>query len=292
MIRNIITVVLLAGCAIIQAANAQSNRVSGQFNFPPGFTANQGEVKFKVSTDPLSTITVDDVEQETSAIVTIERFARFSTYSIVLKDGPPSTGPLPSFEDFQLNFECISGCANNFFLTTVGYWDSALGVVDKNQAEVFLGNTEEPGLTVNIELDRADVFSGAVRMPEGVPATGDEQIELLLVGSALGDKPEFRQTISTVKDQTEFEFRIGVPRLTNIGGWNIELRCTQCGSNIVSDTLYPTTASGDPISLVQSDGFLYRKFNSFSNIGFTLIGKKEEVVPQIMGSISLLLLND
>ena len=132
------SVLIVVGLLLSTTALSQTNRVSGTVNLPAGVIVSQGELVFEVSTDPLSIVLTDDGEQETSTTVTIARFSRSENYSILLKDDASSEDPdAPDFEDFRLRFECISGCTSSLPLTTAGLWNTAKGVVDELQAEVF-----------------------------------------------------------------------------------------------------------------------------------------------------------
>ncbi|RBP50869.1 hypothetical protein [Arenicella xantha] len=289
---------IVAGLLFSTTALSQTNRVSGTVDLPAGIIVSQDELVFEVSTDPLSIILTDDGELETSTTVTIARFSRSANYSILLKDDASSEDPdAPDYEDFRLRFECISGCTSSLPLTTAGFWDTSKGVVDELQAELFQlasSPVDDDGvITVDIALERADMYSGTIRLPDGVAADGDEEIELVLTGAALSNKPVFSQMMSASKDQTAFPFLLGVPRLSNISGWNVQLKCETCPEGVLSDPQFPTTAAGNPLSFTDGESFLYRKFDSFINMELTFIdgdGELADKSASILGALSLLLL--
>ena len=267
---------------------AQSFSISGTFSLPSGSAAPSGGASYTISTDPLESIPVGGGALQSSTTIIVQAGSRVANYSVTLRDQPPGAPTK------KLRFKCNTGCSS-LGLVTEAYWSLSNGAVGENQASDF---APTQNYAVNIETPQADVFSGIVRFPDGVTATGGETITVLIRASSFSNAATFSQNLSAQAGQTFLPFYIGVPILSGIGGWNVELSCNGCGDEIEPGVLFPTTRNGDPMTQQSNQKFFFLVSRDNLNMSLTFFGEPAPPEPEapdvagVVGSISLLLLDD
>lgn len=245
----------------LTSLHAQTNQLTGQIMMPQGVTPVSSDAVFRVQTVPLDTFVVGNATVQTSTTVTIPRFAMSANYSITLKDG--TVGDL----NRKLKFECISGCSN-IAITTVGYWGGINGIVGEEDAQEFFSGIPQ---VINIDLERADFFSGVVALPEGLVANGTEVFTVTVVGvKGFSDRPSFSQTINTQQGQDRWAFYIGAPPSSTNSSWNLRLRCENCDAAIPSGPYFASTGLGNPLVFDSSGEFFFARNRAHANITLTL----------------------
>lgn len=283
---------ILAFLFLSPVAQAQTFSISGNLSLPSGIVAPSGGAKFTLSTDPLESFDVGGGTLESSITVTIAQNTGVASYTLTLKDDPAPAGGQPPSDPRpkKLRFVCDSGC-DSLGVMAQGYWNETDGVVGIDDATEY---TATQNFFVDIGLSPADVFSGVIKFPEGFTATGDETIEVLARASSFSDQTTFSQIITTKRNQTEWPFYIGVPRLAGIGGWTMEMTCSSCDEDLSSAIHYPTKRTGDPMTLESNKDFFFIKFVSSPNMTMTFISARRPTsnASAIIGSIQLLLLDD
>jgi len=154
-------------------------------------------------------------------------------------------------------------------------------------------STPTQNFLVDIVLSGADTFSGVVKFPEGLLASGEEEIQVLLRASSFSNPAIFSQVITPDPGQSEWPFFITAPQLVGVGGWSLELSCRTCNERIVTSLHYPTQRSGDPMTLESNRGFFFVKFVSSTNMLMTFIEIPEQpTTTNVPAAIPLLLLGD
>lgn len=271
--------------SIAQLAQAQTFSISGDISLPDGTVAPAGGTVFTISTDPLESFAVGGGFLESAITVTIAGSQQITSYSLTMRDDDPQGGMLK-----KLRFNCDSGC-DDLGALTQGYWSEINGVVGEANATQYAATQNH---VANIELLNADVFSGSVQLPDDFVANGNEGIIVVARASSFSNPVTFSQTITTTADETSWPFFIAVPQLTGVGGWSIEVTCGSCDEDISSATHYPTTATGDPMTIEPTEDFFFIAFKSFTDMQMTLISiaEPEEPTVNVMGAIQVLLLDD
>lgn len=273
----------MVGCFFgLSSAIAQTNSVSGQLVMPSGVVPVSSSATFKIQTVPLESFRSPNGDQvETSTTVTIERLGSSVAYAIPLKDSTPST-PL---EDRQrkIEFECIAGCAN-IAITSTGFWGGLQGITSEQDA---LELDSAVSQSLNIQLERADLFSGVIQLPSGLSASGDEVFTVSVVGSQFINPSVFSQSISAAEGEARWRFFIGVPASETGGGWTVNLNCDACSEQLISGPFYATTSAGNPLSLVTDNQFFFLKNRTYSNMRLSLLAVPRP--PSISPVISILL---
>lgn len=282
---NVIRYLLLSLFLVFLWSNpaaAQSNTLSGQILMPSGVVPVSSSATFRIQTVPLQSFTLPSGEVvQAVTTVTIPRMSSSAQYSIALKDSPPSA-PVEE-RQVKVKFDCITGCGN-IAITSTGFLGGVQGVVSEQDAV-----NVDSGLStqVDIQLERADLFSGLIQLPSSLAATGNEVFTVSIVGSQFLNPSMFSQTIRTVEGDTRWSFFVGVPASETGGGWTLRLDCQSCNEGLVSGPYFPTTSSGDPLSTSTDNQFFFRKDRAYSNIRLSLPRLRQSVV--ITPVISLLL---
>lgn len=268
-----------------QVVQAQTFSISGSISLPDGTVAPAGGTVFTISTDPLESFEVGGGFLESSITVSIVEGQQGTSYSLTMRDDGPQGGTLK-----KLRFNCDSGC-DDLGALTQGYWSEINGVVGEANATQYAATQNH---VANIELLNADVFSGTVEFPDGFSADGNEGIIVVARASSFSNPVTFSQTVTTNPGESSWPFFIAVPQLTGVGGWSIEVTCGSCDEDISSATHFPTTATGDPMTLAANEDFFFIAFTSFTDMRMTLISiaEPDEPTVNVMGAIQLLLLED
>jgi len=270
-----------------EAVHAQTFSISGTISLPNGTLAPAGGSRFTISTDPLESFEVGGGMLESSITVTIAQNTQATSYSLTLKDDP--IGSPQGASPKRLRFSCDSGC-DSLGISSQGYWSESNGVVGAFDATVYFATQN---FLVDIVLSGADTFSGVVKFPEGLLASGEEEIQVLLRASSFSNPAIFSQVITPDPGQSEWPFFITAPQLVGVGGWSLELSCRTCNERIVTSLHYPTQRSGDPMTLESNRGFFFVKFVSSTNMLMTFIEIPEQpTTTNVPAAIPLLLLGD
>lgn len=290
--RTCVLVIAVLTATVSSLTYAQTNTFSGRLSLPPGLLAGVGGATFEISAVPIDMFTENDVEFMSTTTVTIPRGFTGVTYSLTLADIPaPAAGDPPVEVEFRrVAIHCLSGC-ENLGVITLGYWNSARGIVSFDNASEFDPQTSQ---IIDIDLERADIFEGVVNLPDGFVATGDEQIRVIVRGSSFfTDASAFSIDLPIVEGQSSWPFLLGVPSDETGGGWNVEMRCVDCEDDIETRVHFPTRATGDPMTLLNSQSFFFQRFNDFRNMQMTFISNRApDTAPVAIPGILLLLLDE
>ncbi len=219
----------------------------------------------------------DDQVQALSDVVTVAQFESSASYSIPLIETGSSSN-----NQFKLRFECLSGCST-LFITTVGFWGGASGVTGESNAMEFDASTAQ---NINLQLERADFFRGAIRLPEGLIATGEERFTV----SILGSQPVpvvFSQEVQTTEGETAWPFFLGVPPDETGGGWFLRLDCEGCSDALQTGPYFASSVTGELQIIQRSQSFFFRKDNRYTNL--SLVPLALSTLPTVIPIISLLL---
>lgn len=251
---------------------------------PTGIVPATSDLVFRVHTDPLDTVLLNDGRLvESSTTVTIPRFSSDAAYSVPL---PTISSQAPmALRLRRLSFECLSGCAN-IAMTSVGFWGDDAGITSELNAAQF--DAALPPSPLSINLERADLFSGVIEFPTGEAANGLETFDVSILGSQF-TPATFTQQIQTVEGEGRFAFNLGVPADETGGGWFLRVNCSSCDSNLIEGPFFATTAQGSPLSGESADQFLFLKSNNYTNLRLSIL---KEVESMFIPSIVPLLLDD
>ncbi len=272
---------LLAACFWSSNAVGQTNRFSGQILMPLGVVPVSSSAVFRVQTVPLQTIVLPDGQMaESSTIVTIPQLGSATSYSFPVEDVDLSR-PLQE-RQLKIKFDCLSGCAN-IALTSTGFLGGEQGIVSEQDASVADSLLSQQ---IDIQLERADLFTGVIEFPSAILASGAETIEVTIVGSQFVDPVTFTQTIRVTEGESRWGFFIGVPATETGGGWTLKLRCENCPDELVSGPFFPTTSLGNPLTLDTDTQFFFRKTSAYSNIRLTFVAKPNNLImPAIISTL-------
>lgn len=264
-VLNYISVLIVCLVALLLstgAAIAQTNQLTGQIIMPAGVTPASSNAVFRIETVPLDTFQINGNTVQSSDTVTIPVFNSSANYAIPLKDVTGNGNP-----NRKLKFECLSGCGN-IAITTIGYWGGASGIVSEADAQEFFSGI---GQTINLNLERADLFSGVIALPEGIVASGNETFNVTVIGRLLDNsRPVFTQTVTTQQGQDRWAFFVGVPRNSTSSKWNLRLSCSGCDESIPGGPYFASTSRGDPLMFSAAGEFFFDKNRSYGNIALTL----------------------
>lgn len=269
--------------------NAQTHTLSGNFSLPNGVPNAQSNLIFRVYT-LTNTSGSGEFSTGPATIATISQGSRSTFYSLNLQNSTSTVpGQSGNYAPFKLGFECLQGCNLAQQTTTQGFWKSTAGVVDLTRAEVFPANSSD--LSVNITLGNADFFTGNIRFPEGFTAQGGETITLAITGSSFTNPPVFERQFNAGSGQSVWSFMLGLPRISGVGGWNLSVSCGACDEEILSAIQYPTTATGDPMTLDVSLQRFFVKFQNATDLNLTLLAEEQVNAPSnpVLGALFLLL---
>lgn len=260
----------------------QSNNFSGQLLMPQGVVPVSSSATFKIQTIPLQTFTLPDGQVvESSTTVTIPRFDSGTSYRFPVQDVDLSA-PLQE-RQLKVRFDCVSGCAN-IAITSTGFYGAVQGVVSEQDASEIDSLLPQQ---IDIQLERADLFTGVIEFPSTILASGNESIAVTVVGSQFINPATFTQSISVAEGEARWGFFVGVPATETGGGWTLELSCDNCPDQLISGPFYPTTSLGNPLSTSTDNQFFFRKSSAYSNIRLTFPARpSNDAVPAI---ISILL---
>ena len=148
------------------------------------------------------------------------------------------------------------------------------------------------------QLADFDIYDGVVRLPEGFVATGQEQI--IITAQSVDFPPtilEFLAVIQVGQNEGGFAFLLDQDDAPVF--WNLSLRCENCDEAVSVETHFPTTATGDPLSLDVGFNFPVGQDARELQLTFTLAPPPTEepdaepnAAPVIVPTIDLLLNSD
>lgn len=284
---NYISVLFLCLVAVILSASsaiAQTNQLTGQITMPAGVTPVSSDAVFRIETVPLDTFQVGGSTVQSAVTVQIAVFTNSVGYSIPLRDLGANDSPTR-----KLKFECLSGCGN-IAITTVGYWGGANGIVSEDDAQdVFFGIDQ----LIDLNLERADFFSGVIAFPQGLTASGNEEFTVTVRGTrGFNDDPEFSQVVTAQQGQDRWAFFVGAPADSTSSKWNLRLSCTGCDESIPSGPYFASASRGAPLLFSSAGEFFFDKNRSHGNIVLTLPSPPEEPTSINIVPVTTLLLDE